>query len=363
MSDKDNVDLNLDLDFDIEEEEEIDFDFSFDDETTENTIEKQSKKSLKTKTNKEDASEKARDTTKKQVDKKDKKDKKKKRARDKKVSGNKSNKNKKNTIIKTVIIIILSILFIGVTSIVALQALNSSNQHIKTVDTPIVEITDTPTEQETEGKTEIIETEQETEIIETSTKDKLNIGDKITTKTVVNTKIKENGDTEYRDYDTYINITLDAIEVGYDNIIKYVNSYNEVSDNIIQLDDKDNFYKNYADYELVMYSVKLSIPKSFPTQDLEKGKTVLKPELNLYLQGKDKENKNKIITDKYEYKIPETTNITNTHTEFIINNEYEYKWIAILPKGINGDTYNIKINYKDNNNINKTYTYLGKEIK
>ena len=365
MSRQEDENIDFDVEFNEQDTEIIsdnDFDFSFEeDENEETNSEKDKTVNKKTEQKKENKQANKKDKTPKKKEKTKKENKQAKKTTKNKKAAN-SKKGKKGQTNKVTIKVLTGLgiaLSVVVTISLSLNLLKSSNQHITIADKPpeiIEEQTSNDSNKENTSK------ENNEEIKETSTKEILSIGDKATVGLTVNTKIKENGDTSYRDYSTYINLAVNKVVVGYDKVIRYVDEYNNSSDNVVQLDNKEEFYKNYPDYELVMVNSSLSIPENFPTQDTEKGTTTLKPELSLTLQGTDKDNKDKIITDKYEYKIPKATSITLENDKYSIGSKYEYNWILILPKNITKDTYNIKLKYEDNNGTNKTYSYSGVDI-
>lgn len=174
----------------------------------------------------------------------------------------------------------------------------------------------------------------------------------------VNTKTE--GETEYSDHETYIKVEYTDFVAGYDNVKKYLDEYNENSTNKINLPDKDEFYSSSKGNDLVMYEVKVTVPKDFPTNDEKHGYTGLKPKFTLGIKGTEKENA--LITKLYEFAIPTVYNIgDDTTQDFTIGQTYTLRYMVTMPTELSKDGYKLTLNYS-NEDTNNNYTLESVDI-
>lgn len=174
----------------------------------------------------------------------------------------------------------------------------------------------------------------------------------------VNTKTE--GETEYSDHETYIEVEYSDFVAGYDNVKKYLDEYNEDSTNKINLPDKEEFYNTSKGNDLVMYEVKVTVPKDFPTNDEKHGYTGLKPKFTLGIKGTEKEDV--LITKLYEFAIPTIYNIgDDTTQDFTIGQTYTLRYMVTMPTELSKDDYKLTLNYS-NDDTNNNYTLESVDI-
>ena len=174
----------------------------------------------------------------------------------------------------------------------------------------------------------------------------------------VNTKTE--GETEYSDHETYIEVEYSDFVAGYDNVKKYLDEYNEDSTNKINLPDKEEFYNTSKGNDLVMYEVKVTVPKDFPTNDEKHGYTGLKPKFTLGIKGTEKEDA--LITKLYEFAIPTIYNIgDDTTQDFTIGQTYTLRYMVTMPTELSKDDYKLTLNYS-NDDTNNNYTLESVDI-
>lgn len=174
----------------------------------------------------------------------------------------------------------------------------------------------------------------------------------------VNTKTE--GETEYSDHETYIEVEYSDFVAGYDNVKKYLDEYNEDSTNKINLPDKEEFYNTSKGNDLVMYEVKVTVPKDFPTNDEKHGYTGLKPKFTLGIKGTEKEDA--LITKLYEFAIPTIYNIgDDTTQDFTIGQTYTLRYMVTMPTELSKDDYKLTLNYS-NDDTNNDYTLESVDI-
>lgn len=166
---------------------------------------------------------------------------------------------------------------------------------------------------------------------------------------VVNTKLE--GDTEYTDHESYLEIEYSNFVTGYDNVKTYLDEYNEEATNKIKLPDKEDFYESSVGNDLVMYEVKITVPDDFPTNDAKHGFTGLNPEFDFEIKGVQKEDA--LITNLYEFAIPSVYYIGSDTSELLIGNTYTLRYMTTMPMKLKSDDYKIALIYSNDNKSEK----------
>lgn len=281
------------------------------------------------------------------------------------IANKKSGKSKVKIIIPVVIVIVLVV----AGCIIASTFLKSNQQHITLADKPPVEMAEENTEsvelvvsadKETQSDitTDTIKLNTETPYIQTPSDDVISVGDDIVIPMTINTKLE--GDSQYTDYYTYVTFKLNELVCGYDNVITSIQEYNQISNSIISLGTKEEFYKANTTSDIVMYEAELSVPSDFPTQDTKNYKTFIDSDLNmsLYTTSEDGES---IVTELYVFAVPQLTDISLRKSDLIAGETYKFKWIALMPNGLSGETYRLVLEYTDKNTTVQ-YNYNGIDI-
>ncbi|MBO5387316.1 MAG: hypothetical protein J6A59_04155, partial [Lachnospiraceae bacterium] len=265
--------------------------------------------------------------------------------------------------------VVIVIILVVAGCIIASTFLKSNQQHITLADKPPVEMAEENTEsvelvvsddKETQSDitTDTIKLNTETPYIQTPSDNVISVGDDIVIPMTINTKLE--GDSQYTDYYTYVTFKLNELVCGYDNVITSIQEYNQISNSIISLGTKEEFYKANTTSDIVMYEAELSIPSDFPTQDTKNYKTFIDSDLNmsLYTMSEDGES---IVTELYVFAVPQLTDISLRKSDLIAGETYKFKWIALMPNGLSGETYRLVLEYTDKNTIVQ-YNYNGIDI-
>ena len=239
-----------------------------------------------------------------------------------------------------------------------------SDQHITLADVePEETIVDVAETNEDEEKTEnpVIRPVEDTEeedygpVAGTPTDVKVAVGSVITIPITFNTKLE--GDSEYKDYYSYITVEYDGMTSGYDSIAEIVAEHNETSKHIVEIPSKEDFYASSDGNELVMYSFTFSIPDDFPTQDTKNNKVFISPSFGMMLEGS--EDPESLITDKYVFSVPKLTAVCDDISLLKLGESYSLNWIATMPSGLDDSGYNIYFAYEINGISGK---YLVKSV-
>lgn len=223
---------------------------------------------------------------------------------------------------------------------------NQVNQQQKPVESASTDITDNSN---TNDSSEDDDNTSKIQTVDLALKDKYDIEFK------VNTKLES--DAEYTDHDAKITISYDNVVIGFDEVKKYVDKYNENGVNIVNIGDKKTFEKNSANAEMVMYELTVSVPKDFPTNDVDHGYTGIKPKFTFDVEGT--EDKNTLITKRFEFATPKFTSISDNTDTITVGNEYKLRYIAAMPKGLTKEHYKIKFKYSDKMSLTELNINLG----
>lgn len=161
------------------------------------------------------------------------------------------------------------------------------------------------------------------------------------TELTVTTNTKTKDDKQYNDYQTPVYIKMKSLVEGFDEVSKYVDKHNEVSNKYIELGVIDDFYSNNPDGELVMFSFDITIPKDFPTYNSD-GKVITLPEIkaNVIGTGDDPEY---IINGTKKFKVPQLTDISEAYSDVNAGDTIEYRFIAPMPSNLDGSSYLIDL--------------------
>lgn len=289
--------------------------------------------------------------------------------------------SKKDTLIR-IGIIIAAILVIF---IIILVIKNTRKYSLNTVDNEALMsemYTETSTEVASEATTEASTTEQSTE--QSTTVAQADITDAVSSsklspvdlnkyakvKTKVNAKVK--GASSYEDIDANINVELTGVTVGYDNVKKAVDAYNESSNTIVNLPAKTEFYSADSSTELAMFTFNVNYPNKYPTDDGSKGKIYTIPTLNIKAYGttaeinsQDINNGNPedyIVTNGTIYSIAQFTPLTATMTEADAGQTYQYNWIVSIPVGADASNYAIEMTVGSSSNTVDYAYFKGQSI-
>jgi hypothetical protein len=173
----------------------------------------------------------------------------------------------------------------------------------------------------------------------------------------VNTKLE--GETEYSEHDASINIKYTDFICGYDNVIEYINSYNETSSRKINLADKEDFYNSSVGNDIVMYELTVTVPDDFPSNDIEHGYTGLSPAFSFSIAGTDKEDA--LITQLYEFAIPSITDISDNTDPVKIGQTYKLRYVTTMPMSLSASGYSLTLAY-DCNNAHIDFTVESQDI-
>lgn len=221
----------------------------------------------------------------------------------------------------------------------------------------VVDRTSTPTE-----SSESLIKDTETVAVETTKVDTdkvvMKSGENIDIPVTVNVKL--DGDEAFTDHDDRVQLKLSSTITGYDNVIKYIDEYNEGKTTIVSLPNKEDFYANSEGNELTMFEFEIAVPNDFIKQAEDSKDTYLKPSANLAIEGIEQEDK--LITDRVVYKVPNVTDITTDNLENLqIGEKYKIKFITTLPSEANSDIYKMVLNLNISDKDNKI-TFEGQQI-
>lgn len=270
-----------------------------------------------------------------------------------------ANEDNENSSKGKIVFIVLGVLAVAVIIAIALfmNRTKNANKHIIIADnTQRVENTEVSKTVDGivvgDNSTESTESTESTDVGVIKLKKPMKIALTVNTKTA--------GETEYSDHETYIEVEYTDFVAGYDKVKKYLDEYNENSTNKINLPDKEEFYSSSKGNDLVMYEVKVTVPKDFPTNDEKHGYTGLKPKFTLGIKGTEKENA--LITKLYEFAIPTVYNIgDDTTQDFTIGQTYTLRYMVTMPTELSKDGYKLTLNYS-NEDTNNNYTLESVDI-
>lgn len=171
----------------------------------------------------------------------------------------------------------------------------------------------------------------------------------------VNTKLEN--DTEYKDYETYLNVSFDNIYQGYSDVIPYITEYNKSSDTLVEIGDEETFYSNYYGNEIVLLEFNVDYDENIASAS---GKIYDIPSIDVSIIPTDEEN-NAIVIDGLAFNVPNIIPLNNLPTEIMVGDTVTYRYLVILPSKASKDSYNIDVNVslKD---INKEFKVEGQQI-
>lgn len=202
------------------------------------------------------------------------------------------------------------------------------------------------------------------------------VGDAVHIPITINTKADIDG--EYKDFKSYLEISMVGAEFGYDNVIKYIDAYNDNSSSKIDMPSKEELYESSTGLEIVAYKMQLRYPEDYPTYE-SKGNVFKIPAMMMEIKGKFDadtveanedldENKHIVVGDNiYNIQGVVDASVLNTigkdeEERINISETLEYTFITYVPSGITTDDYEIIVKlYEDrkdtDNSISETRFY------
>ena len=168
----------------------------------------------------------------------------------------------------------------------------------------------------------------------------LNFGDTTDMILTVNTKL--DGDEQYKDYDAPIEVSYTDFKFGYDNVIEYINEHNANSFNTVTVPSREDFYAAKLHADLALVEIKAHVPDDFPTRDKDKGTIEVQPEFSFTAYSTNAKT-DKLMTNLYEFEIPEFQYIGDDITDFKIGESYTLRYVAILPYALDTQNYEFKL--------------------
>ena len=155
----------------------------------------------------------------------------------------------------------------------------------------------------------------------------------------VNTKLEN--DTEYKDYETYLNVSFDNIYQGYDNVISYITEYNKASDTVVEIGNKNDFYTNYYGNEIVLFEFNVEYDENIASAS---GKIYNIPTMDVeIISTAEDDNAGKIVVGEYAFNTPSVIPLTVVPTEINVGDTVTYRFVAILPSNASADSYNLGV--------------------
>ena len=187
----------------------------------------------------------------------------------------------------------------------------------------------------------------ESPVVGTSQDVKIAVGSVITIPVTV--KAQLDGDKEAVDYYSYITVKYNGTTLGYDAVKAEIDKHNTSTKHVVNIDDKEAFFKKNAGSDLVMYSFTFDIPSDFPTPDAKNKKVFISPSFGMSLEGSKEADK--LITDKYTFTVPTLSPMTDDISLLHAGDSLSLNWIAVMPKGLDKSAYELyfKYNIGENN--------------
>ena len=187
----------------------------------------------------------------------------------------------------------------------------------------------------------------ESPVVGTSQDVKIAVGSVITIPVTVNVQL--DGDKEAVEYYSYITVKYNGTTLGYDAVKAEIDKHNTSTKHVVNIDDKEAFFKKNAGSDLVMYSFTFDIPSDFPTPDAKNKKVFISPSFGMSLEGSKEADK--LITDKYTFTVPTLSPMTDDISLLHAGDSLSLNWIAVMPKGLDKSAYELyfKYNIGDNN--------------
>ena len=196
--------------------------------------------------------------------------------------------------------------------------------------------------------TETVSANEEPEVVEEITSETiiedadytLNFGDTTNMILTVNTKL--DGDEQYKDYDAPIEVSYTDFKFGYDNVIEYIDEHNANSFNTVSVPSREDFYAAKLHADLALVEIKVHVPDDFPTRDKDKGTIGVQPEFSFTAYSTSTKT-DKLMTNLYEFEIPEFQYIGDDITDFKLGESYTLRYVAILPYALDKQNYEFKL--------------------
>lgn len=275
------------------------------------------------------------------------------------------------------------IVVLGVITIISIILGSRNNQHIKVVDnTYVMQLNQTEeidytagsstiTSEENNENTDDVITEVENSgvvTVEQSKANPLEINQFTKIPFVVNTKTAD--DKEYTDHNTEVDIELSNVIQGYDNVMAYIDEFNEASDKVITLPSKEEYQENFTGMQLVIYEFTVQYPDNFPTtasSGIIYSIAQLTPELygkveNIENEEITKEPSSYIVTDETISEISSFNDISILPDKLNVGESVTYRYITSLPVGANNENYGLAVKLVIDSNEKDIY-FKGIDIK
>lgn len=276
-----------------------------------------------------------------------------------------------------------AIAVLGVITIISIVLGNRNNQHIKVVDNTYVmqlnqteevdytAVSSTITSEENNENTDDAITEVENSgvvTVEQSKANPLEINQFTKIPFVVNTKTAD--DKEYTDHNTEVDIELSNVIQGYDNVMTYIDEFNESSNKVITLPSKEEYQENFTGMQLVIYEFTVQYPDNFPTtasSGIIYSIAQLTPELygkveNIENEEITKEPSSYIVTDETISEISSFNDISILPDKLNVGESVTYRYITSLPVGANNENYGLAVKLVIDSNEKDIY-FKGIDIK
>lgn len=286
----------------------------------------------------------------------------------------------KNTVI-TIAGAVIAVL--GVITIISIVLENRNNQHIKVVDNTYVmqlnqteevdytAVSSTTTSEGNNANTDDVITEVENSgvvTVEQSKANPLEINQFTKIPFIVNTKTAD--DKEYTDHNTEVDIELSNVIQGYDNVMAYIDEFNESSNKVVTLPSKEEYQENFTGMQLVIYEFTVQYPDNFPTtasSGIIYSIAQLTPELygkveNIENEEITKEPSSYIVTDETISEISSFNDISILPDKLNVGESVTYRYITSLPVGANNENYGLSVKLVIDSNEKDIY-FKGIDIK
>lgn len=282
----------------------------------------------------------------------------------------------------TIIIAVAAIVIVGAITIVSVK-LGNNNQHIQIAENIYVMqlnqaeevdytfVSSAVTDSNSEDSTEEVVTEVENSgvvTVEQSKANPLDINQFTKIPFVVNTKTAD--DKEYTDHETEVDIELSNVIQGYDDVLTYIDEFNESSDKVITLPSKEEYQENFTGMQLVIYEFTVQYPSDFPTtasSGIVYSIAQLTPELYGKVENIDNEELTKepsryIVTDETISEISSFNDISLLPDKVNVGESVVYRYITSMPVGANNENYGLSAKIVIDSNEKDVY-FKGIEIK
>jgi len=187
----------------------------------------------------------------------------------------------------------------------------------------------------------------------------------------VNTKLQ--GEDEYKDYTSYVQLGMVDVVSGYDSVSEYVSAYNDTTNDKINLPEKEEFYSGANGLEIVAYIYEIRYADDYPTYE-SKGYVFKIPKLSMKIYGKYSEETieaneglspyENIVAGDSIYNIQNIVDVSVIETQgegederINVNDVIQFVFITSVPNGIAEDNYGIEIElFEDKENLEKAFS-------